>query len=92
MEYILKSGGYTVSLYVKDAEVNRMAERLAMLQRISKTEAVRRALRHELKREQEAPSLVERGLAFARSLREKAGPGAGKPANKEFIDSLYGEP
>ncbi|ANI79404.1 hypothetical protein EP837_03010 [Sphingobium sp. EP60837] len=38
------------------------------------------------------PSLVERGLAFARSLRAKAGPDAGRVADKKFIDSLYGEP
>ena len=81
-----------MSLYVKDVEVSQMAERLAMLQRISKTEAVRRALRHELEREQQAPSLVERGLDFARSLRAKAGPNAGQPADKAFVDSLYGEP
>jgi len=81
-----------MSLYVKDNEVHRMAERLAMLQKISKTEAVRRALRHELEREQQMPSLVERGVAFARSLRAKAGPEAGRTADKEFIDSLYGEP
>lgn len=81
-----------MSLYVKDAEVNRMAERLAVLQRISKTEAVRRALRHELEREQDTPSLVDRGSAFARALRAKAGPNAGKAVDKAFIDSLYGEP
>ncbi|MFC4594293.1 type II toxin-antitoxin system VapB family antitoxin [Sphingobium tyrosinilyticum] len=79
-------------LYVKNNEVNRMAERLAMLQKVGKTEAIRRALRHELEREQQMPSLVERGLAFARSLRAKAGPDAGRAANKKFIDSLYGEP
>lgn len=80
-----------MSLYVKDVEVSRMAERLATLQRISKTEAVRRALRHELDRAQDVPSLIERGLAFAQSLRAKAGPGAGKPIDKAFIDSLYDE-
>lgn len=80
-----------MSLYVKDVEVNRMAQRLAALQHVSKTEAVRRALRHELEREEQAPSLVERGLAFARSLQAKAGPEAGKPADKAFIDSLYGD-
>ncbi|MGF7170863.1 antitoxin VapB [Sphingobium xanthum] len=81
-----------MSLFVKDIEVNRMAERLAMLQRVSKTEAVRRALRHELEREEEAPSLVDRGLAFARALRANAGPDGGKPIDKDFIDGLYGEP
>jgi antitoxin VapB len=69
-----------------------MAERLAMLQKVSKTEAIRRALRHELEREQQMPSLVKGGLACARSLRAKAGPDARRVADKKFIDSLYGEP
>lgn len=81
-----------MSLYVKDPEVNRLAQRLAALQQVSKTEAIRRALRHELEREDKTPSLVEQGLAFARSLRAKAGPKAGLPADKAFIDDLYGEP
>jgi antitoxin VapB len=80
-----------MSLYVKDAEVNRMAQRLAALQRVSKTEAVRRALLHELEREEHSPTLVDKGLDFARALRAKAGPNAGKPADRAFIDGLYGE-
>ena len=80
-----------MALYVKDAEVDRLAERLAALQRVSKTEAVRRALRHELEREQDVPSLVERGLVFTRALRAIADEAAAKPADKAFIDSLYGE-
>lgn len=75
-------------LYVKDIEVDRLASRVAALHRISKTEAVRRALLHELEREGEETSLVERGMAFARALRASA-PGKGEPADKAFIDSLY---
>jgi antitoxin VapB len=78
-------------LYVKDIEVDRMAERLATMQRVNKTEAVRRALRDALEREEDSPSLVDRGLAFARALRERADQAAAKPADKAFIDSLYGE-
>lgn len=80
-----------MSLYVKDAEVNDMAQRLAVMQRVSKTEAVRRALRRELEREGSLPSLVQKGLAFAEALRAKAGPKAGMPADKSFIDNLYGD-
>lgn len=72
-------------LHIRDAEVSRMATELARLRGVSKTEAVRRALRHEL----EAQGLVERGLAFAAALRDQAGPDAGKPIDKAFIDSLY---
>lgn len=80
-----------MALYVKDTDVDRMAERLAALRRISKTEAVRRALAHELEREGAAPSLVEKGVAFTRDLRARANPDRAGKADKRFIDSLYGD-
>jgi antitoxin VapB len=76
-------------LYVKDAEVDRLADRLAELRRSTKTEVVRQALRHELEREQTKPSLVEIGVEFARRLRLKAGPAATAPMSKADIDALY---
>ncbi len=80
-----------MALFVKDPEVDRLAERLATLRKASKTEVVRDALRHELEREEQAPSLVERGVAFVRELNARANPEAGRPADKDFVDSLYGE-
>jgi len=68
-------------LYVKDQEVDRLAQRLASLRKLSKTEAVRQALRHELEREEGAPSLVDKGVAFARALRARSRPEAGQPAD-----------
>jgi len=79
-------------LYVKDREVDRLAERLARLRQTSKTEVVRQALQYELERLEGAPSLVERGVAFVRALRARAAPGHGQPADKDFIDGPYGEP
>ena len=76
-------------LYVKDREVDRMAERLATLRRVSKTEVVRQALQHELEREEGQPSLVEKGVAFVHALRARAQPAASRVADKAFIDSLY---
>jgi antitoxin VapB len=81
-----------VALYVKDAEVDRLAERLAMLQRATKTEVVRQALLHELERVEGAPSLVERGVAFVKALKARARPEDGEPADKDYIDGLYGQP
>jgi antitoxin VapB len=78
-----------MALYVKDAEVDRLAERLAALHKISKTEAVRRALLHELERDHAQPSLVERGAAFTRALRARADPKIERATDKAFIDSLY---
>ena len=80
-----------MALFVKDLEVDGMAARLAALNRVSKTEAVRRALRHELERHENEPSLVDRGIAFTRALRARAGKDRGV-ADKSFIDELYGEP
>ncbi len=79
-------------LYVKDPEVDRLADRLASLRKLSKTEAVRQALQHELEREEGVPSVVERGEAFVRNLLARRRSADGKPADKAFIDSLYGEP
>lgn len=81
-----------MALYVKDAEVDRMAERLAAVLRASKTEVVRQALLHELERVEGVPSLVERGLTFVKALRAQARPDQGRPADKDFIDGLYGQP
>lgn len=78
-------------LYVRDNEVDRMAERLAVLRRSSKTEAVRSALHDALEREESVPSLVERGLEFARSLRARGNPAMAAKSDKAFIDSLYGD-
>jgi antitoxin VapB len=78
-----------VPLYVKDPEVDRMAERLASLRRVSKTEVVRQALQHELEHEDGTPSLVEKGVAFVLALKARAQPAAARAADKAFIDSLY---
>jgi len=80
-----------MALYVKDQEVDRLAERLATLRKLSKTEAVRQALRHELEREEGVPNLVEKGVAFARALQARGKPAGGQPVDKAFIDNLYGE-
>lgn len=80
-----------MALYIKDAEVGELAERLAALHKISKTEAVRRALRHELERARAHPTLVERGVEFARALRASGDRQAARPADKPFIDGLYEE-
>lgn len=77
-----------MALYVKDPEAALIAQQLAELRKTTKTEVVRQALRHELEREQK-DSLVERAVAFARRARALGNPEKGKPADKEFVDSLY---
>lgn len=78
-----------MALYVKDPEVNRLASQLAEMRKTTKTEILRRALRHELEREASTPSLVEVGLEFARKLKAKGDPAKILPVDKDYIDSLY---
>jgi antitoxin VapB len=80
-----------MALFVKDPEVARLAARLAALRNVSKTEAVREALRRELEREEPVPDLVERGVAFVRALALRSRAHEGRPADKAFVDDLYGE-
>jgi len=77
-----------MALYVKDPEVDRLAERVSRIGRISKTEAVRRALRHELERMEPTTDRTEQILALTRELKKQAGSNP-QPADKAWIDSLY---
>lgn len=77
-------------LYVKDQEVDRLADRLSALRKVSKTEAVRQALAHELERAESEPTLMDRAKAFIRDIDAKY-PKVGPAADKAFIDSLYEE-
>jgi antitoxin VapB len=78
-----------MALYVKDPEVDQMAERLSRIGGISKTEAVRRALRRELEQVESPSEFVERVMAFTSALEARAPKARGKPVDKAFIDSLY---
>jgi antitoxin VapB len=80
-----------MALYVKDPDVDALAQELASLKRTTKTEAVRQALRGEIDREKDRLDLVARSLAFACSLRERAGPNA-MPVGQAVRDELYGNP
>jgi antitoxin VapB len=75
-------------LNIRSDEVNRLAEKLAARRRVTKTEAVKQALRNELRRIDEAAPLWER-LA---PLRQKiAGlPDTGLEVDKAFFDEVSG--
>jgi antitoxin VapB len=53
--------------------------------------AVRQALRGAIDREKDRLDLVALSLAFARNLRERAGPNA-MPVDRTSRDELYGNP
>jgi antitoxin VapB len=76
-------------LNIRSREVDELAARLAKHLGTTKTEAVRRALAHELERTEPRQSLAER----IRPIQERiaAWPKSGLQADKAFYDSLYEE-
>ncbi len=82
-------------LFVKDPEVGKLADRLAALKGVTKTEAVRQALRAELKTAEaaaatEAPvsPYVRRLADVVEEFQKRHGPPVAK-VDKAWIDSLY---
>lgn len=80
-------------LYIRDAEVDRLATRLAELENTSKTEAIRNVLRETVAIRERRGTAEER---FARGMRvvEKAGAliraaGSHKPYTKEEADGDF---
>jgi antitoxin VapB len=69
-------------LSIRDEGVNDLAERLARIIGVNKTEAVKRALENEIKRQESAPSIEDKVAA----LREKL-----KDAGFLVLDPLEGE-
>lgn len=76
-------------LNIRDAEVDRLAGQLAALNRTTKTQAVKDALRHELACAQMKQPLWER----VKPLRDEiaAYPDSGVIVDKAFFDELSGE-
>ena len=74
-------------LNIRSEEVNRLAEKVAALAKVSKTEAVRMALAHEAERLERRPSLRERLRPIQNTL--DGHPGTGLKADKAFYDSLH---
>jgi antitoxin VapB len=76
-------------LNIRSEDVNQLAERLAARAQVSKTEAVRLALVHELQRRDAEIPLRER----LRPLQERIAsyPSTGLVADKAFYDSLNDE-
>lgn len=79
-----------MSLTIDDAEIDRLAERLASIARVDKEEAVRMALANELQRREGSLAAF---LEKIRPIQEElaALPGIGLKADKAFYDSLNDE-
>ena len=76
-------------LNIRNEEVNRLAEQLAAIKHVTKTDAVRLALKGELRRTMEAVPLAER----VKILQDRilAYPPTGEEADKAFYDTLSGD-
>ena len=78
-----------MALHIADAEVSRLASALAKLDRTTKTEAVRRALRQTLaERRREAKRKGFR--EFAQGLVAAAREQEAAPVTKQEMDDLWG--
>jgi antitoxin VapB len=76
-------------LNIRNEEVNRLAEQLAKIRHVTKTDAVMIALKGELQRTMEAIPLAERVKAIQD--RVLAYPPTGDEADKAFFDALSGD-
>jgi len=77
--------------HIRNTDTDALARRLAAARGVGLTEAVHAALENELARVNAEPSAVELGIDFARKLRARGDPQLRKPADRDFIDSLYGD-
>lgn len=76
-------------LYIKDEEVNRLADELTGLTKSSKTDAVRNALKNAIAKQKASLPIHER-LAKTLAMAEAAGPF--HPGNhKQETDEMWGE-
>ncbi|AEG05606.1 type II toxin-antitoxin system VapB family antitoxin [Sinorhizobium meliloti WSM1022] len=76
-------------LYIKDPEVDRLAEELISLTKSSKVDAVKDALKHEIAKRKAVLPVRER-LAKSLAMAREAGPFA--PGNhKRETDDMWGD-
>lgn len=73
-------------LNIRSEAVNRLAEELAARSRMNKTDAVRMALEHELRRLDETMPLRERLRPLQKRVLSR--PATGLQADKAFYDEL----
>ena len=81
--------GVAMPLNIRNEDVNRLAERLARITRLNKTEAVKLALENELKRSAEVIPLRERLRPLQDRILARAATGI--EADKAFYDDLSGD-
>ena len=76
-------------LNIRNEAVNRLAKKLAVRKRVTKTEAVKMALENELRRSEESKPLIERIRPLLEEVQ--SWPPTGLEADKAFFDELSGD-
>ena len=79
-----------MAFHVRDLETDTLVRELADKHGIGLTEAVKMAVRSQLRREQEAIPLRDRIAVLRREVLKR--PPTGLEADKAFFDDLSGEP
>ena len=82
--------GYHVPLYIRDETVNDLADKLAREAGMSKTDAVRKALEHELDALSRKETLAQR-VAHIQERAYKMGLRPRQGSDKAFMDELSGD-
>lgn len=78
-----------MAFHVRDKETDALVRTLAGRHRIGLTEAIKRAVSHELRREEEAIPLKDRIAALRTEISRR--PATGLAADKAFFDELSGD-
>ena len=78
-----------MALNIRDKEVDRLATELAKARRMTKTQAVKLALRHELDGIARHIGLADRLRSLQERILSRSDTGAA--ADKDFFDDLNGE-
>jgi hypothetical protein len=78
-----------MTLLLEDEDVVQLASRLAERRKVSPTQVLRDALKREWRREMGDTSVIDAVKAIQSKVRALSDPQKSRPADKDFIDSLY---
>jgi hypothetical protein len=78
-----------MTLLLEDEDVVQLATRLAERRQVSPTQVLRDALKREWSREVGDTSMIDAVKVIQSKVRALSDPQKARPADKDFIDSLY---
>lgn len=78
-----------MGLYIRSDEVNELADELARLKGLKKSEVVKQALTEAIERAKETPTLMDEIGALQERVKAKGF--RRMPDEKQFMDDMWGE-